>query len=41
MKIQWTLCKKDDLIKFKADIAAHTQSILLLLVAVQLVRFSA
>ncbi len=37
MKVRWTLCKKEDLAKFKADIAAHTQSILLLLVAVQMV----
>ena len=38
MKVRWTLCKKEDLAKFKADIGAHTQSILLLLVAVQMVR---
>lgn len=37
MKIRWALCKKEDLVKFKADLAAHTGSILLLLVTVQMV----
>lgn len=37
MKIKWTLCKKDDLIKFRADLAAHTEAIALLLVTVQMV----
>lgn len=30
-KIQWALCKKDDLVKFKADLVGHTESIELLL----------
>jgi hypothetical protein len=30
-KIQWALCKKDDLLKFKADLVGHTESIELLL----------
>jgi hypothetical protein len=38
MKVQWTLCKADELAKFKADIAAHTQSILVLLAALQMQR---
>ncbi len=41
MKVRWTLCRKEDLAKLKADIGAHTQSILLLLVAVQMVRDAA
>ena len=37
MKVQWALFKTEDLTRFKANIAAHTQSILLLVSAVQLV----
>jgi hypothetical protein len=37
MKIKWALCKSEDVAKFKVDIAAHTQSILLLLSTLQLV----
>ena len=36
-KLQWKLCRKDDLIKFKTDISAHTQSIQILLAALQVV----
>ncbi|KFY37229.1 hypothetical protein V495_07277 [Pseudogymnoascus sp. VKM F-4514 (FW-929)] len=35
MKIKWTICQKDDVAKFKADLAGHTESILILLAAVQ------
>jgi Mg2+ and Co2+ transporter CorA len=31
MRIRWALCKKDDVVKFKADLLGHTQSIQLLL----------
>jgi hypothetical protein len=40
MKIKWSLFKSDDLNRFKVDIAAHTQSILLLLTVVQMICFS-
>ncbi|KAI0465965.1 hypothetical protein F4859DRAFT_499353 [Xylaria cf. heliscus] len=33
MKIQWSLCRKDDLLGFKADVSAHAQSIQILLSA--------
>lgn len=36
MKIRWALCRKDDLLRFKADISGHTQAINLLLNAIQL-----
>lgn len=35
MKIKWALCKKDDLARFKADLMAHTASIEILLMTVQ------
>jgi hypothetical protein len=35
MKIKWTICKKYDVAKFKADLAGHTESILMLLAVVQ------
>jgi hypothetical protein len=35
MKIKWALCK-EDLVKFKADLVGHTQSIELLLATVQM-----
>ncbi|KAL5600873.1 hypothetical protein FOVSG1_006903 [Fusarium oxysporum f. sp. vasinfectum] len=38
MKVQWSLFKTDDLARFKSDIAAHTQSILVLLATLQLQR---
>ena len=38
VRIEWRMCKKDDLLKFKTDISAHTQSIQILLAAVQSVR---
>jgi hypothetical protein len=31
MKVRWTLCKKDDVTRFKTNLMAHTQSIELLL----------
>jgi hypothetical protein len=37
MKIRWTLYKSEDLIKFKVDIAAHTQSVHILLTALLMV----
>lgn len=36
MKIKWALCKKEDLIRFKADLNAHTESIEILLITVQM-----
>lgn len=35
MKINWTVCKKYDIAKFKADLAANTESILMLLAVMQ------
>ena len=37
MQIRWTLCKKDDLIRFRADLAAHTEAIALILATLQMV----
>lgn len=34
-KIQWHLCKKDDLVKFRAEISFHTQTIQMLMLSVQ------
>lgn len=31
MRVKWAVCKKDDVFKFKADLAGHTESIQLLL----------
>ena len=36
MKIKWAVCKKDEVAKFKADLAGHTESILMLLAVVQM-----
>jgi hypothetical protein len=36
MKIKWALCQKEDLVRFKADLTGHTQSIEVLLMAVQM-----
>lgn len=38
MKIKWAKCKQGDLIRFKADLAAHSQSISIILSALQVVR---
>lgn len=35
-KVKWAVCKKDDLVKFKADLVGHTESIELLLTTVQM-----
>ncbi|KAF2109167.1 hypothetical protein BDV96DRAFT_240378 [Lophiotrema nucula] len=35
MKIRWTMCKSEDVLRFKTDIAAHTQCLLILLAALQ------
>lgn len=35
-KIQWALCRKEDLARFKADLMAHTNSIEMLLNTVQM-----
>ncbi|PQE17488.1 vegetative cell wall protein [Rutstroemia sp. NJR-2017a WRK4] len=35
MKIKWTLCRNEDLEKFKADLTGHTASIQVLLMAMQ------
>ena len=36
MKVKWATCKKDDVLKFKLDLAGHTSSIHLLLSTIQL-----
>jgi hypothetical protein len=36
IKIRWAVCKKEDVNAFKADIAAHTESIQLLLTTIQM-----
>lgn len=36
MKIRWAVCKKEDINAFKADVAAHTESIQLLLTSIQM-----
>jgi hypothetical protein len=35
-KIKWALCQKDDLVKFKADLMGHTESIELLLMTMHM-----
>jgi hypothetical protein len=34
-KIKWSVCKRDDVAKFKADLIGHTESIQMLLGAIQ------
>jgi len=36
MKIKWTICKKDDVTKFQADLLGHTESIQMLLATIQM-----
>ena len=36
MKIKWALCRKEDLVRFKADLMGHTESIEILLTTVQM-----
>ena len=36
MKVKWTICKKEDVARFKADLRGHTSSIELLLVTIQM-----
>ncbi|KAG0652061.1 hypothetical protein D0Z07_1460 [Hyphodiscus hymeniophilus] len=38
MKIRWAVCKKEDINAFKSDVAAHTESIQLLLTTIQMSR---
>lgn len=35
-KVKWAVCKKEDVVRFKADLMAHTESIELLLTTVQM-----
>jgi hypothetical protein len=35
-KVKWAICKKDDLVKLKADLVGHTESIELLLMSIQM-----
>lgn len=35
-KVKWAVCKKEDLVKLKADLMAHTESIDMLLMVVQM-----
>ena len=35
-KVEWAMCEKEDLAKFKADLVAHTESIEVLLIAVHM-----
>ena len=36
MRVRWAVCKKDDVARFKADLAGHTESIQLLLSTLQM-----
>ena len=36
MRVKWALCRKDDLVKFKAKLVGHTESINIILNAIQL-----
>lgn len=36
MRIKWALCRKEDLVRFKADLMGHTESIEMLLTTVQM-----
>lgn len=36
MKVKWAISETDDVAKFKADIAGHTESIQMLLATVQM-----
>jgi hypothetical protein len=36
IKIKWALCQKEDLVRFKADLMGHTESIEMLLTTVQM-----
>jgi hypothetical protein len=36
MKIKWALCQKEDLVRFKAELMGHTESIEILLATVQM-----
>ncbi|KAF4627334.1 hypothetical protein G7Y89_g10823 [Cudoniella acicularis] len=38
MKIRWAICRKEDVSAFQADLVAHTESIHLLLVAIEMSR---
>jgi hypothetical protein len=35
-KVEWAVCKKEDLAKFKADLVIHMESIEVLLLTVQM-----
>ena len=37
MKVRWAMCRQDDLARFKADLAAHAQSINIVMTALQMV----
>jgi len=39
MKIKWAVCRKEDLARFKADLVGHTESIQLLLTAMQMYEY--
>jgi hypothetical protein len=34
-KVQWHLCKKEELVKFRAEIGLHSQSIQVLMLSIQ------
>jgi hypothetical protein len=36
MRVKWALCKKEDVVRFKADLMAHTESIEILLTTVHM-----
>ena len=38
-KLKWAMCKSEDVVRFKHDIAAHTQSIQILLSSLQMVLY--
>ena len=35
-KVQWQMCKKDDLVRFRAEVGFHAQSIQMLMLGIQL-----
>jgi hypothetical protein len=39
MKVKWAVCRKEDVARFKTDLVAHTESIQLLLMTVQMYPF--
>jgi hypothetical protein len=36
MRVRWAVCKREDVVRFKADLVGHTESIQVLLMAIQM-----